>query len=636
MEYEVKFLPEGKRSTVAVESPLMAAALKGGVDLANICSGKGYCGKCVVEVIEGQLSPQTDWEKKRIPPEKLAKGYRLACQALIRGHVVVRVPDQSRVGRQRLVIMGKEPPVALKENVEKIYLELNAPTLHDPRADDERILEALYAKGYKDLKVDHLIGKALPKVAREGGWKITVTILGKGEIINVQAGDTTKQSFGVAVDIGTTKLAVFIVDLLDGNLVFADGIMNPQIRFGEDVISRLHFAAQGEDNLKEIQHTIVGGINELVNKGVADTGIKRENLYELVAVGNTAMHHLFAGIEPKSLGLCPYPAGLGRSHDVKARDMGLDINPSGNVHLLPNVAGFVGADAIADILASRLNEKERLTLLMDVGTNTEVMLGTRDQIWSCSTASGPAFEGAHIRCGMRAASGAVEKVRIGPDFEVTYKTIDDDKARGICGSGIIDSVAEMLKSGVIDTSGRMILKNHKRVRDRSPGKEEFVLVFKEETSAGKEDIAITQDDVREIQKAKAAMYGGYMTLMRKSGLRKEDLSEIVIAGAFGNYIDPESARILGMIPEIPLNRISFLGNTAGSGARMCLKSLDIRTEAWRIAEKMKYIELAVEDIFEEEYINAMYMPNSRLEEFPETVAIIRAPKVVRRYVKRQG
>jgi uncharacterized 2Fe-2S/4Fe-4S cluster protein (DUF4445 family) len=636
LEYEVKFLPEGKRSTVAVESPLMAAALKGGVDLANICSGKGYCGKCVVEIIEGQLSPQTDWERKRIPPEKLAKGYRLACQALIRGHVVVRVPDQSRVGRQRLVIMGKEPPVALKENVEKIYLELDAPTLHDPRADDERILEALYAKGYKDLKVDHLIGKALPKVAREGGWKITVTILGKGEIINVQAGDTTKQSFGVAVDIGTTKLAVFIVDLLDGNLVFADGIMNPQIRFGEDVISRLHFATQGEDNLKEIQHTIVGGINELVNKGVADTGIKREDLYELVAVGNTAMHHLFAGIEPKSLGLCPYPAGLGRSHDVKARDMGLDINPSGNVHLLPNVAGFVGADAIADILASRLNEKERLTLLMDVGTNTEVMLGTRDQIWSCSTASGPAFEGAHIRCGMRAASGAMEKVRISSDFEVTYKTIDDDKARGICGSGIIDSVAEMLKSGVIDTSGRMILKNHKRVRDRSPGKEEFVLVFKEETSAGKEDIVITQDDVREIQKAKAAMYGGYMTLMRKSGLRKEDLSEIVIAGAFGNYIDPESARILGMIPEIPLNRISFLGNTAGSGARMCLKSLDIRTEACRIAEKMKYIELAVEDIFEEEYINAMYMPNSRLEEFPETVAIIRAPKVVRRYVKRQG
>jgi uncharacterized 2Fe-2S/4Fe-4S cluster protein (DUF4445 family) len=633
MEYEVKFLPEGKRSTVAEESPLMAAALKGGVDLANICSGKGYCGKCVVEVIEGQLSPLTDWEKKRIPPEKLAKGYRLACQALVRGHVVVRVPDQSRVGRQRLVIMGKEPPVKLKENVEKVYLELNAPTLHDPRADDERILEALSAKGYRNLKIDYRIGKALPKVAREGEWKITVTILGKREIINVQAGDTTKHSFGVAVDIGTTKLAVFIVDLLDGNLIFADGIMNPQIRFGEDVISRLHFAAQGEDNLKEIQRTIVGGINELVNKGVADTGIKKEDLYELVAVGNTAMHHLFAGIESKSLGLCPYPAGLGRPHDVKARDMGLEINPSGNVHLLPNVAGFVGADAIADILASRLHEKKKLTLLMDVGTNTEVMLGNRDQICSCSTASGPAFEGAHIKCGMRAASGAVEKIRIGPDFEVTYKTIDDEKARGICGSGIIDGVAEMLKSGVVDTSGRMILENHKRIRSRNPGKE-FILIFKEETASGKEDIVITQDDVREIQKAKAAMYGGYMTLMRKSRFKKAELSEIVIAGAFGNYIDPESARTLGMIPEMPLDRISFLGNTAGSGARMCLKSLDARSEAWKIAEGVKYIELAVEAIFEEEYINAMYMPNSRLEEYPETVAVIRAPKVVRRYVKR--
>jgi uncharacterized 2Fe-2S/4Fe-4S cluster protein (DUF4445 family) len=636
LEYEVRFLPEGKRSKVSKDSTLMVAALKSDVDLATICSGKGTCGKCLVEVVEGQLSPLTEWERKRVPPEKLTKGYRLACQALVCGNVIVKVPDQSRVGRQRLVIMGKEPPVALKENVEKVYLQLEAPTLHDPRADDERILEALYAKGYKDLRIDYLVGKALPTVARVGGWKITITILGKREIINVQAGDTTKQSFGVAVDIGTTKLAVFIVDLLDGNLVIADGIMNPQIKFGEDVISRLHYAAQGEDHLREIQHTIVSGINELIDKEVADTGIKKEDLYEMVIVGNTAMHHLFAGIESKSLGLCPYPAGLGEPQDVRARDVGVEINPSGNVHLLPNVAGFVGADAIADVLASRLYEKEKLTLLMDVGTNTEVMLGNRDQIWSCSTASGPAFEGAHIRCGMRAASGAVEKVRIDPDFEVTYKTIDDDKARGICGSGIIDSVAEMLKSGVIDTSGRMILKNHKRVRGRSPGKEEFVLVFKEETSTSKEDIVITQDDVREIQKAKAAMYGGYMTLMRKSGLRKEDLSEIVIAGAFGNYIDPESARILGMIPEIPLNRISFLGNTAGSGARMCLKSLDIRTEAWRIAEKMEYIELAVEDIFEEEYINAMYMPNSRLEEFPETVAIIRAPKVVRRYVKRQG
>jgi uncharacterized 2Fe-2S/4Fe-4S cluster protein (DUF4445 family) len=335
----------------------------------------------------------------------------------------------------------------------------------------------------------------------------------------------------------------------------------------------------------------------------------------------------------KNLGLSPYPAGMGRAYETKARNVGISISPAGYIHMLPNLAGFVGADAIADILAAKLHKKKKLTLLMDVGTNTEVMLGSREGIWSCSTASGPAFEGAHIQCGMRAASGSLEKVKVLPDFDVSYKTIDDGKARGICGSGIIDAVAESLKAGVIDTSGRIILQGHKRIRGEGPNRQ-YVLVFKEETSGGKEDIVLTQDDIREIQKAKAAMYGGYNTLMRRGGFRKEDLSEIIIAGAFGNFIDPESARTLGMIPEIPLDRISFLGNTAGSGARMCLKSLDARAEAQRIDATMKYAELAGEPIFEEEYINAMYMPNSHLEEFPETVANIKAPKVVRRYVRR--
>lgn len=633
MKHEVKFLPEGKRSEVEEGATVMAAAMGSGVDLANICSGKGYCAKCVVELIKGELSVPSDQERKRIPQEKLSKGYRMACQAKVLGTVTVRVPDQSRVGRQRLVIMGKEPPVKIRPNVEKVYVEMNPPTLHDPKADDERLLEALSAMGHKGLGVDFLVTKALPKTMRQGGWKVTVTIRAR-EIINIQPGDTRKQNFGVAVDIGTTKLAVFLVDLMDGNLVFADGMMNPQIRFGEDVISRINYANLGAMESAEIQQTIVKGINDLIEKGLGDTGLLRDDLYELVAVGNTAMHHLFVGMEVKSLGLCPYPAGLGKAYDVKAREMGVAINPAGYVHVLPNLAGFVGADAIADILASKLHEKEKLTLLMDVGTNTEVMLGSRHGIWSCSTASGPAFEGAHIKCGMRAASGSVEKVKILPDFEVSYKTIDDEKARGICGSGIIDAVAEALKEGVIDTSGRMILQDHKRIKGEGPTKE-FVLAFKDETSTGKEDIVLTQDDVREIQKAKAAMYGGYITLMRLGKFRKEDLSEIIIAGAFGNYIDPESARTIGMIPEIPLNRISFLGNTAGSGARMCLKSLDSRVEAQRIDATMKYAELAVEPIFEEEYINAMYMPNSRLEEFPETVVTIKAPKVVRRYVKRQ-
>jgi len=630
-ECEIRFLPEGKRSRVRGGSSIMAAALKGGVDLANICGGKGFCAKCLVEVIEGELSPVSEHEKKRVPPEKLSKGYRMACQARVSGNVVVRVPDQSRIGRQRLVIMGKEPPVRLRPNVLKVFCELSPPTLENPVADDINFLRALGAME-RGADADVEVFRKLPKVLREGGWKVTATLVG-GRIVNIQPG-REEGAYGVAVDIGTTKLAVFIVDLSDGNIVFADGIMNPQIRFGEDVISRLQYASQGRAAQEEIRQTITNGINELISKGLAETEIKQEDLYEMVVVGNTAMHHLFVGVDVGSLGLSPYPAGLGRPYDFRARDLGIGINPSGSIHVLPNVAGFVGADAIADILAAKLHEKERLTLLMDVGTNTEVMLGNRDGIWSCSTASGPAFEGAHISCGMRAASGAIEKVKITEDGDVvSYKTIDDEKPRGICGSAIIDAVAEMLRSGVMNASGSILPDGHRRVR-QGPSGREYVLAYKEETASGREDIVVTQNDVREVQKAKAAMFAGYATLMRKSGFHRNDLSEIIIAGAFGSYIDPESARTIGMIPEVPLDRISFIGNTAGSGARMCLKSLDAREDARRVSESIKYVELASDPIFEEEYVNAMYLPNSALDEFPEIVAGLKAPLVVKRYIRR--
>lgn len=633
MEFEVKFLPEGKRSIVPEGSSVVLAAQRAGVDLAMICGGKGYCGKCVVEVVEGKVNPPTEQEKKRISEDKLAKNYRLACQLVVQGNLTINVPDQSRIGKQRLVIMGREPPIPLKPNVKKVYVEIKPPSLEDPRGDDLRVIETLSKLGFNHVSIDHAIMKKMPRVLREGGWKVTLTILDGQEVINVQKGDRTKELYGVAVDIGTTKLAAFIVDLLDGGIIFADGIMNPQIRYGEDVISRIGYASQSEENLREIQEAIIGGINHLIDKGLKEAGIKEEDLYELVVVGNTAMHHLFLGLDVRALGLSPYAPVVGRSYNVRARDLGVKINPSGNIHTLPNVAGFVGADAIADILASRIHEKEKLTLLMDVGTNTEVVLGCREGLWSCSTASGPAFEGAHIKCGMRAASGAIEKLKIREDFDVEYTTIDGEKARGICGSGIIDAVAEMLRTGVIDMAGKIVLSGHKRIREGNEGRE-FVLVFKEETATGKEDIVISQDDVREVQKAKAAMYAGYMTLMRKSGFKKEDLSEIIIAGAFGNYIDPENARIIGMIPELPISNISFLGNTAGSGARMCLKSLDNRREAEYVAGRINYVELAAEPIFEEEYINAMYMPHSRLEDFPEVVNGVKAPRTVRRYVRR--
>ncbi|RZN57876.1 MAG: ferredoxin [Candidatus Methanomethylicota archaeon] len=630
MEYEVKFLPDGKRITIEEGNTVLAAAMKGNIDISAICGGKGLCGKCIVELIEGKANPPTDHEKRRLG-EKISKGFRLACQLKVYDNIVVNIPEQSRTGRQRLVIMGVEPPSRLNPNVKKIYLEITPPSLNDPRGDDVRILDILSKLNIKGITINYEVARKMPKILRENNWKVTLTIL-NNEIIDIEAGNTVDKCYGVAIDIGTTKLALFIVDLNDGTIIFSDGIMNPQIKYGEDVISRIQYASQNEDSLREIHRTIIDGINSLIEKGIKETDIIKDNIYEVVVVGNTAMHHLFLGLNVKWLGFSPYAPVIGKGYYTRAKRLGININPMGSVYALPNVAGFVGADAIADVLASRIHEKEKLTLLMDVGTNTEVILGNKYGLWCCSTASGPAFEGAHIKFGMRAASGAIEKVKIKENFDVEYITIDNEEPRGICGSGIIDAIAEMLRTGVIDTSGRIVLQDHKRIREGENGKE-FIIAFKEETANKEEDIVITQDDIREIQKAKAAMYAGYMTLMRKAGFKKEELSEIIIAGAFGSYIDPFSARLIGMIPELPISKISFLGNTAGSGARLCLKSMDYRKESEEIVEKMKYIELAAEPIFEEEYINAMYMPNSDLESFPEVSASIKAPKVVKRYSK---
>jgi uncharacterized 2Fe-2S/4Fe-4S cluster protein (DUF4445 family) len=630
MEYEVKFLPDGKRITIEKGNTVLAAAMKGNIDISAICGGKGLCGKCIVELIEGKANPPTDHEKRRLG-EKISKGFRLACQLKVYDNIVVNIPEQSRTGRQRLVIMGVEPPSRLNPNVKKIYLEITPPSLNDPRGDDVRILDMLSKLNIKNITINYEVARKMPKILRENNWKVTLTIL-NNEIIDIEAGNTVDKCYGVAIDIGTTKLALFIVDLNDGTIIFSDGIMNPQIKYGEDVISRIQYASQNEDSLREIHRTIIDGINSLIEKGIKETDIIKDNIYEVVVVGNTAMHHLFLGLNVKWLGFSPYAPVIGKGYYTRAKRLGININPMGSVYALPNVAGFVGADAIADVLASRIHEKEKLTLLMDVGTNTEVILGNKYGLWCCSTASGPAFEGAHIKFGMRAASGAIEKVKIKENFDVEYITIDNEEPRGICGSGIIDVIAEMLRTGVIDTSGRIVLQDHKRIREGENGKE-FIIAFKEETANKEEDIVITQDDIREIQKAKAAMYAGYMTLMRKAGFKKEELSEIIIAGAFGSYIDPFSARLIGMIPELPISKISFLGNTAGSGARLCLKSMDYRKESEEIVEKMKYVELAAEPIFEEEYINAMYMPNSDLESFPEVSASIKAPKVVKRYSK---
>jgi len=611
----IKFLPEGKSVFLSAGCTVLDAAFSGNIDLASICGAKSLCGKCQVIILRGNenLSPISEQERKHLTEEKLHGGFRLACCAKVFGDVVVKIPDSSRIGKQKLVIMGIEPPLTLDPNIKKAYVELAKPTIDDPRADDVRLLKMMNQIGLSPT-IDHEAAKKLPDVLRAGDWKITTTVIGE-KIVDFEVGNS-RDLYGFAVDIGTTKLAGFLVDLSTGELLNANGMINPQISFGEDVISRISHAMKN-NGIKELQEAIVEAINSLIEQACHITNIHREKIYEVTIAGNTAMHHLFLGINPENIPLSPYTPAMAHSLNVDATKMNIKIHPKGNIHVLPNIAGFVGGDAIAGILATKIYEKNDLRLLIDVGTNSEVVIGCRDSIFVCSTASGPAFEGAHIKQGMRAATGAICSIKINKD--VSFETIDDAKPRGICGSGIIDAVAEMLRVGIIGTAGEMI-DTHPRVTERG-----FVIARKDETASGKEDITITQQDIREVQKAKAAIQTGWRIMMNKLGIVERDIKKIIIAGAFGSFINPASARTIGMLPEVELSRVTFVGNTAGSGTRMTLKSQKERLKADEIGRKVRYIELAAEKDFQMEYINALSMPHANLDYYPQVANFIKAP-----------
>jgi len=616
----VVFQPEGKRVKIEVGSNLLESAKLAGVDLTSICGGKGTCGKCkvVVERMES-VSPITKVEERVLTSEEISKGYRLACRTQISNSLVVRIPEESRTGKQRLQVEGIETPVKLEPFVRKYFITLSKPTLEDSRSDFGRLIEELRKHyGVTDVGIEYEVVKPLASVLRDADWKITVTVWDDKEIVNIESGDTTKRCFGYAVDIGTTKLAGYLLNLDTGKVMAVGSLMNPQIPYGEDVIARIAY----KDH-KELQHVVVEGINQILKDLCDKVGVGFGEVYEMTAVGNTAMHHLFLNINPKYVALSPYTPVIREGVDVKASEVGVKINPYGNVHALPVIAGFVGADSVADILATEIYRRDELCLALDIGTNTEVVLGNKDWMLACSCASGPAFEGAHIKHGMRAASGAIEKVTIDPEnLEVKYKTIDDVKPCGICGSAIVDIPAEMLKTGVIDVNGTMnACPNLPRLREKE-GVKEFVIAWKEETSTGG-DIVITQKDLREIQLAKAAMHTGAATLMKEAKVTEKDIDLVFIAGAFGSYIDPENARIIGMYPEVPLKKVRVVGNAAGTGARMALVSKTAREIAEEISKKVKYVELANDRSFQNELMNSSFMPYADLSKYPETSKLLK-------------
>lgn len=622
-ENEIIFLPDGKRVKINDSFTVFEAIKRAGVDLISICNGYGTCGKCKVKIDPTTYSRfLTENEKKLLSPEEVRQGIRLACQIkATSNHLVIQIPEYSRTGKQRLQIEGIKIAIKLDLAIDKYYLELPSPTLEDPRSDEDRIIEGLQKKyNINGLTVNYDLLKDMAPVLRKNDWKITLTVWNRNQIIAIEPENTINRIFGVALDIGSTKLAAYLLDLTKGEVLAVDSAMNPQIAYGEDIISRINYICSQDkiENTPELQQVLVKQINAIINNLCNNSGVSFNEIYEMIAVGNTAMHHIFLNLNPRYLALAPYSPVIRKGLNVKPKMVGIEINPAGNIYCLPVIAGYNGSDNVAVILATEMYKRDELCLALDIGTNTEVVLGNKDQLLVCSCASGPAFEGASIKFGMRAASGAIEHIQIDPStLKCSYKTIDSLPPRGICGSAIVDVIAELLKAGIIDVSGRMDKSiQSPYFREGSDGYE-FILAPANET-ANEMDIVITQKDIRQILLAKAAMHTGTQLLMDELGITEKDIEKVFIAGAFGNYIDVANARFIGMYPEIDLSKVTLVGNAAGTGARMTLLSKKMRILAETISQQTKYVELAIKKNFQSIYLNSTFIPYADLSKYPKT------------------
>ena len=606
----ILFEPTGRKINVRPGISLLEAAHKAGVTIRSECGGKGVCGKCRVIVPDkNAVTKMTEDENKHLSLGEIGLGYRLACRTILKKSAKVMIPEESRILARKIQASGLEIPLQLKPYVKKLRLKLAKPTLLDARPDLERLIDLVKnAHGFTELEIEYEALKELPAILRRAEWDVTAVLLGDRQIISVEEGDTSHKIFGLAVDIGTSKIVGCLVDLATGKTLSMGFVENPQIIHGEDVVSRIAFSANDADKLQTLQRLLVEGINSVLSYTCAQAGVNPQDVYEVTVVGNTAMHHFFLGINPKYVAISPFTPALKRSLNVKAEELGINICPEGSVHVLPVIAGFVGADAVADLLASGIHESEELSLLLDIGTNTEVFVGNSKDILSCSCASGPAFEGGHIKHGMKAVTGAIEEVSITPDYEVEYTTIDNEAPRGLCGSAMIDVLAELFKLGVINERGRFNTNIRTPRLRRANDDLEFILVWKEESGTGL-DITITQKDVNELQLAKAAIFAGCSILMNKKNVELEEIDELLVAGSFGSCINPENAKLIGLVPDVPTEKIRFVGNTALSGAKMSLISEDARKTAEELSRKVRYIELASDTEFHKEFADATFIPH---------------------------
>ena len=618
---KITFLPDKKNIEVNQGTTALEALERAGINIDTPCGGKGICGKCKILINTG-ITTATPIEEELLSEEEIKKGFRLACQAKLFKDTIIEVPSEIRLDFKGVFSSNLKGDIhrikknfALDSNLKKVFLGLEKPSLDDQRSDWERIKDGLSLKkieNISNLKISLPILKKIPLLIRKADFRVTVTIC-NDEIMDLESDNTAKKSYGMAFDIGTTTVVGYLIDLGSGEELSAVAKTNPQVIHGDDVISRIGFAQQPKGGLEKLQKEIVITLNEIIRETTQKAEIDKSNIYETVIVGNTCMHHLFLGLNPIHLAPSPYIPVIKESLSLKAKDIpGLSLSPAANIYMLPNISAFVGADILAGILSTSMWREDKTILLVDLGTNGEVVLGLKKKLWACSVAAGPAFEGARISSGMRAAEGAINKVKIDSKF-IIYKVIEDGKVRGICGSGLIDLIAELLKLGLINKSGKLIGREEgnselseeirKRIIKGQKGNK-FLLVKGKETENGK-PLYLTQRDIREVQLAKAAIFAGIKILLKEVNIPLEDIQEILLAGAFGNFIDKKSAVRIGLLPNLPLKKIESVGNAAGRGAEITLCSNKMREVSEEISKKVKYVELSSRPDFQEEFIKAM-------------------------------
>ena len=639
-KHSVVFQPVGAKVNVESGIKLLQAAAEAGIYINSLCGGEGVCGKCRLQITRGEAKP-TSHSIRFLSRDEINRGFVLACQTKVEDTLEVWVPPEARLEEEQILttesMVCYEPPQDLHlgdsldipsllymPTTQKLYLSLPEPSLADNISDLDRIYREIRKKvesHYFEISLTSLRG--LARLLRESQWQVTATLYPYDEhcieILSLEPGDSCAENYGIACDIGTTTIATQLVDLRSGSILGVEASHNQQARYGEDVISRMIFAC-GRGGLSPIHHAVIDSVNTLIDTLLEKHGVEASNVTALTAAGNTTMTHLFLGLEPCTIRLEPYIPTANFLPTAFADELNLRVHPRAVVSCVPGVSSYVGGDITAGVLASGISNSPKISALIDIGTNGEIVIGNNEWLVCCSASAGPAFEGSGTKCGMRATRGAIQKVKIERE-KVAYETIGEAKVRGICGSGLIDSIAELYRNRIIDPNGKFPTdSSSSRVREND-GDMEFVLATGEETETGK-DVVISEDDISNLIKSKGAILAAIRVLLNSVGMSFGDLERIFVAGGFGNYLDVEKAIFIGLLPDLPPERVQFIGNSSLTGARMALLSRHAFARADTLARQMTYFELSVDPKFYDEFVAALFLPHTDMDLFPSVKRVM--------------